>query len=207
MKMSEQLLNFSIYFLSFLIGVLLLWAILRELLTNFRDTRDQKRHQETQKRLEEWMKAPSSEVKKQALERLKELGSASYLEPFFFELFEKSDPKDQAPLKVLFELLVIQEELRVCLKESSNVIRREQAVLKLGRVGLVEDIPFLLDVFHDSEEDPKVKQCCVESIYTLAEPLLKAETAYANLGLLIKLFEVPNVKLRDHLAHLLTATH
>ncbi|MBI3019184.1 MAG: HEAT repeat domain-containing protein [Deltaproteobacteria bacterium] len=112
----------------------------------------------------------------------------------------------KAQLKVLFELLGIQKELRTCLRESPNVIKREHAVLKLGKVGMVEDVPFLLDVFNDPEEDPKVKQCCVESIYALAEPLLKAETAYANLGLLIKLFEVPNAKLRDHLSRLLVAT-
>ncbi|MBI3017534.1 MAG: HEAT repeat domain-containing protein [Deltaproteobacteria bacterium] len=207
--MSEQLLEFSIYFLSFLIGVLLIWAILRELLTNFKEAKDKGRHQEIKKLLEGWMKASSNEAheaKKQALEKLKQLGSPSYLEPFFFELFEKSESKDQKQLKILFELLGIQEELRFCLKESPNVIKREHAVLKLGKVGVVEDVPFLLDVFNDPEEDSKVKQCCVESIYMLAEPLLKAETAHANLGLLIKLFEVPNVKLRDHLAHLLTAT-
>ena len=205
--MSEHLLIFSIYFLSFLIGVLLIWAILRELLTNFREAKDKKRHQEIQKSLEAWMEASSCEAKKKALEKLKGLGSATDLEPFFFELFEKSNSQDhQAQLKLLFELLGIQRELRICLKESSNVIWREQAVLKLGKVGAVEDVPFLLDVFKDPEEDPKVKQCCVESIYTLAEPLLKTEAAYANLGLLIKLFEVPNVALRDHLAHLLAAT-
>ncbi len=204
--MSERLLQFSIYFLSLLIGILLIWAILRELLTNLRESRDKGRHQETQRLLEAWLEASSHDERKEALEKLKHLGPPGFLEPFFFDLFEKSEKKDQARLKILFELLGIQKELRFCLKESSNVIKREQAVLKLGKVGVVEDVPFLLDVFNDSDEDAKVKQCCVESIYVLAEPWLKAETAHANLGLLIKLFEVPNVKLRDHLAHLLTAT-
>ncbi|MBI3019185.1 MAG: hypothetical protein HYY61_04770 [Deltaproteobacteria bacterium] len=91
--MSEQLLEFSIYFLFFLIGVLLIWAIFRELLNNLREAKDKGRRQETQKLFEEWLRAPSYEAQKKALGKLKQLGPPSYLEPFFFELFEKSAVK------------------------------------------------------------------------------------------------------------------
>lgn len=202
--MVERLLMIAIYALSSLIVVLLIWVILRELFSRLKKSESEFQSQLVRDLLKKWLNDNTIERKK-TLEKLREMDSAAYLEPIFFEVFYLLSKEDRKDLKILFELLGMQEKLRKILKESPKVSEREEAVLKMGRVGTIEDLPFLLDIFRDREEHPRVKQCCIEAIYELSEPLLKDSRAGANLGLLSQLLEVPNVELREHLASILAS--
>lgn len=202
--MVERLLMVAIYALSSLIVVLLIWVILRELFGRLKKSESEFRSQLVKELLKKWLNDNAIERKK-TLEKLREMNSAAYLEPIFFEVFYLLSKEDRNELKILFELLGMQERLRKILKESPRVSEREESVLKMGRVGMIEDLPFLLDIFRDRDEHPRVKQCCIEAIYELAEPLLSDSRAGANLGLLVQLLEVPNVELREHLASILAS--
>jgi len=204
--MPERLLELSIYALGALIGILLIWAILRELLIKVSSSKEEKRELQTKKLFEEWLYG--NDIKRKVIiQKLKKMGSAAYLEPFFFELFEGSEKEKKEELKVLFELVGIQAELRRILKESSDVIQQEKSVLKLGKVGVIYDVQFLIDAYRDPEEHSLVKQCCVQAIYDLVEPLFhEQEQAMANFGLLVQLFDIPNENLRYHLVRTIAAS-
>lgn len=202
--MVERLLMIAIYMLSSLIVMLLIWVILRELFNRLKKSESEFQSQLVKNLLKKWLTDGSMERKK-TLEKLKEIGSPAYLEPLLLGTFNSLSQEERNDFKILFELLGLQQRLRMLLKESPNISEREEAVLRMGAIGTLEDLPFLLDIFRDRDEHVRVKQCCMEAIYQLAEPLLRNSRAPANLGLLVQLLEVPNVELRQHLASVLAS--
>lgn len=203
--MAARLLELLIYILSGLIVVILGWAILRSILLRLEVLRQNKRNREIETGLKEWLKNSSPDSRKKMVQKLKKIGAPPVLEPLFFDLFEHVSKEEQNELRSLFELLGLQNLLRNILKESSDILKREKAVLKLAKMGVVEDIPFLLNIFHDSEEEDRVKQCCVQAIYDLSDALLSDPKAVKNLGLLVQLLDLPNGELQEYIAKHLAA--
>lgn len=196
--MLERLLELSIYVLGGLIALILGWAIVRNVLISIETTREKKRNETIRTLLEKWLNNVNH--RKEIVQEIKKLNSVSHLEPLFFEMFETVSLEEHQELKILFELLGIQEFLRKILKESSDVSKREKAVLKLAKIGIVEDIPFLLEVFRDPEEEDRVKKCCTQAIYELSDKLICDEKAISNLGLLVQLLDLPNIQLQEYIA-------
>src|SRR3989338_1295890 len=186
--MIERILTISIYSLIATIVLILTWVISRELLGKLRQSRHEKRSRQTQQCLKAWLRA-SEPQQKRILARLKTLGPVQFIEPFFFELFDMSSKEEKTNLRELFQSLGIQNRLRQILKESPNIDSKEEAVLKMGHVGMMNDLIFLLNIFRDETEDEKVKQCCVEAISELCGPLLQDKEAVYHIRLLVQLLE------------------
>ncbi len=201
--MVERLLELSIYGLTLLIIVLVGWVIFRELLKNLRISEKEIRTEIIRNLFKSWLGA-SPKDRPVVVEKLKALGTVLDLEDLFFEFFEKSSDEEKEKLQSLFELIGIQKHLRVVLKESPDTHKREEAVLKLSRVAIPEDLPFLLDVFGDPDEHPRVKQCAIEAIYELSLPILQQKDAVANFGLLIHMLDIPSPRLQEHLVQVLS---
>lgn len=197
--MGERVLEFLIYIIGGMSFILLGWAILRELFGKLNFKEQKKRNDLTQKLFKEWIQGPD-EKRKTIVMELKKQGSAQFLEPFFFEFFERSPKNEQEEMRSLFELIGIQEFLRKTLHESSDLMKREKAALKLGRVGVMQDIPILLDVLRDPAEKTRVKECVSLSLYELSKELLNEKNAVANAALLVQLLEVQNPSMQVHIA-------
>jgi len=200
--MSERLLEIAIYGLSGLIVILLGWVFFREYLFKFRRDSKQQQMDEIRALFLAWLSKPKKQ-KTKIQKKLSVVADPALLQEYFFETFNDVSEKEREKLIQLFDVLGIQNELRGWLKESSDVLKREEAVLKLAKVGAFEDVPFLLDAFHDPEEVDRVKQCCVKAITEMADPLIHKEHAVANLALYVKLLDIPNHELRKKIADLL----
>ena len=202
--MSERLLEFSIYVLTGLIFLILSWVFVRELLSRLRNNKTQLQHEKVLALFSKWRVAKGQQKTK--LEKQLKAVSVSILEPIFFEHFEGiwMEVEKQAFQK-LYEALGIQDELRRVLKESFDPLKRENAVLKMASVASVQDIPFILDAFHDPSETPQVKQCCVKAISDMAVGVMQEKGAVQNIGLFVQLLDIPHPDLRGKIAKMLAS--
>src|SRR3990167_2585459 len=110
--MVERLLEYSIYGLTGVIVCLMVWVIIRELLRNLKDSEKDFRHQIIENLLRQWLHEEGDSQRK-TCEKIKSMGAAPTLEPFFFEMFDASPKEEKEKLRGLYELLGIQDYLRI----------------------------------------------------------------------------------------------
>ena len=184
---AERLLSIAVIGLSALLILGLMGVVFRDFLRNFRESESEFRAQMIKNLIQGWLMGSSEEDRSVTLKKLKALGPPDAIEPLFFECYETSAPNEKPKLRELFKGMGFSRHLYLILKKSSDPYEREEAILKISRLASLDYLPVLLEIFHDPNEEMRVKERCVEALSHSVEEIFKDRHSDEDLALLLSL--------------------